>query len=451
MNCFNLLNTEKGTIRKKNFAFKACLIYPNTYKTAMSNLAVHTLYRILNSRTEIYCERSFYEPFLRGISFEEQSPLKQFDILAFSVSFEPDILNAIKILKDSSIPIGNRERQKPFVIFGGVASSLCYRFLEGIADAIVFGDGEDVINEIANVFLSFSKKGTFKNKITNELSKLKGVYCPSFSKTLPERRQADLSACDTMTSIITPHTTFSNTFLIETSRGCAYKCRFCVAGHCLGPYRLHPKHNILHSIEQGLRETKKIGLVGSSIANYPDIEQICEKILVSGGSVSVSSIRADTASDELIKILSKSQKTFTLAPEAGNERLRDYIGKPIKDVKIFQVCQAVHAYCIKSIKLYFMIGLPSETQDDIMSIVDLVKKISNIVPVNVSVSIFVPKPGTAFENEKIISEKDAVQKIDFLKSRFKNTKNIRFSFESPRIAMLQYNLLKGNVTIKETE
>ncbi|MCJ7459471.1 MAG: radical SAM protein, partial [candidate division Zixibacteria bacterium] len=345
-----ILSQEKGTIIKSSFQLRVALGFPNKYEVGIANLGFQTIYRILNQVDDVSCERSFlfdYEPQDKVRTLESGDPLNFFQIISFSVPFELDYLNVLKILKQAKIPLLSKERNEnhPFLLAGGVAVTLNPEVMAPFFDAIFIGEAEEAIVEVAEIL----KKGHNKKRTLQELAKVKGVYVPEsyepvydekgllkghkIEKGFPakiENRKANLEKIETYSSIVTPLSHFKDMFIVETARGCAWKCRFCAVGHLYKPFRPHKKEKIISEIEKYAGDSKSVGLLGSMVSDLPFLEELCCDLYQKGYQIGVSSLRVDKVTPGLLDILIKSGlRTLTLAPEAGTERMWKIIDKRI--------------------------------------------------------------------------------------------------------------------------
>ncbi|HEX9136723.1 MAG TPA: radical SAM protein, partial [Nitrospirota bacterium] len=403
-----LLAVERGTIYKaQGTDVEIALVYPNTYHVGMSNLGVHQIYSILNSRADTVCERVFLpdkediDEYIKTstklFSLESKRPMKEFDILAFSVSFEHDYLNILEMLRLSGIPALKRERSEddPLVILGGICSFFNPEPLTDFIDVVIAGEGEDVAAEFIDAYRENRGKGRLD--MLRAVSRIPGVYVPEFydveyneDGAIKERKVIDSSAPDRIikrtvkdinrtpaaTVILTPNTEFSDMFLTEITRGCGRHCRFCMAGYIYLPPRDLSADRGKEQAGAADSLCGKIGLVGSALSDYPAIDDLCSSIQ---GSLSVSSLRADSLSRTLIERLAASgHKTIAIAPEAGSERLRRVINKGVTEDDILRAADLVFGAGIPNLKLYFIIGLPTEDQEDIEAIVTLAGKVHEI-------------------------------------------------------------------------
>lgn len=447
-----LLSKEKGTIFKEpGGKINICLIYPNTYHVGMSNLGFQGIYTLINERTDALCERAFLpddndiNEYIRTntevFSLESKRPLNRFDIIAFSVSFENDYPHILKILEISKIPLRSSERSDahPLIIIGGVCAFFNPEPVADFFDVCFIGEAEEMLCE----FLDAYKKSERKDEIFKKALQIEGIYVPRFysvkyengiiqretSKEAPERikRQyiKDISAWRFRPSIITPETEFSDMYLIEAMRGCPWKCRFCVAGHIYNPPRKKDFAAIKKEIKEAIRVTDSIGLIGPSLTDYPYAKDVLES---EGVDFSITSLRASPRSAELVGLL-KKHKSISIAPEAGTKRLRKVIDKKITEDDIIETSRLILSDGIETLRLYFMIGLPTETEDDVKGIADLVNKIRDISKkgrISLTLSTFVPKPFTPLQWHPM-------EKMDVVKDRLKIIKKLLLPIKGVRV------------------
>lgn len=445
------LAREKGGVTiDRAAAVRFALAFPNEYRVAMASLGYQLVYRMINELPNASCERVFLpEPadlkeYLRTraelFSLESMSPLSEFDVVGFSISFEMDYLNILRVLKLSNLPIkcADRDDYDPMVIAGGPCATFNPEPLTDFIDAFVIGDAENVLPAMVNVLEAGRDKP--RSDTLNGLASVDGVYVPSVGNKAVRQIALDLNAHPAASVIRTDEAEFGDTELVEIARGCGRKCRFCMAGHINRPPR--PR-----DIQQECNGSK-VGLVGAAVFDHPDARGICESIVASGGQFSTSSIRLETVTDELVALMTQSgQRTLTIAPEAGSERLRRVINKDATDEQIFSAVSAAYKAGINRIKLYFMIGLPTETNEDISSIIDLVRRLAgefSTVNFQVSASSFVPKPWTPFQWHAMERENVLKKRYAMLRSGISSIKGANFSGESPRLATIQGYLARGD-------
>lgn len=436
------LNKEISTVVFKNKArFKVALIYPNSYALGMSNLGVHTIYSLLNKRPDTLCERVFYEPKQKKItSLENRRSLSSFDILAFSISYELDYFNAIKILSQLDMFAQKEKRAlMPLIVIGGIVNSFNFLPLSRYSDAIFVGEAEESLVEFMDKLSEYPSINSSekKERFLREVSYIGGIFIPGINRKeiISPRYLADVNQYPTTSKILTPFTEFSNTFLVEISRGCPHRCSFCATGAVCGNFRPRDVHTLISEIDRGMKITSRIGLVAAAVSDYPDIEKLASFLKFKKANVSVSSLRIETVDACLLRILAESgQRSVTFAPETGSERLRKFINKKTSNKQIMEKIKLAKECGIKRIKLYFMVGLPSEEDDDIQAILRLVKEASYIIPIKVNLGIFVPKPKTPFAAERFAEKKLLSARLKFLRTGLAAKKNITLSTTSIREA-----------------
>lgn len=476
---------EESGATPKNWGGKlpVCLVYPNRYRTAMSNLGFQAVYALLNAHPDVVCERAFLPdpdelkeygksrtPLL---SLESQRPLADFAVIAFSVSFESDYLHIPQIFKLAGMPpfAAQRSDSSPLVMAGGAALFLNPEPVAEFVDLVCIGEAEALLPQL----LALLREGMERSALLAQAARLPGIYVPSLYeveydaerissiRNLPGAPQRvtrewakELDRRVTTSEILTPETEFSDMFLIELSRGCPRGCRFCAAGFIYLPYRQRSLDAIKGEVARGMQKRHRLGLVGAAVSDYRGIGELCRYILEQGGKVSVSSLRIDALDADLIRVLKASgHKTVALAPEGGSQRLRDLIKKDIDEAQILAACDLLIAGGILNLKLYFIIGLPTETMADLEEMAALVGRIRERVvaaargegrlgEVVLSVNPFVPKPFTPFQWCGMEEVKSLEGKIRFLQQAVGRLANVRLQTESPRDAYLQALLSRGD-------
>jgi radical SAM superfamily enzyme YgiQ (UPF0313 family) len=476
---------ESGAIKKNWHGRKSvALIYPNIYHVGMSNLGFQTVYSQLNGFDGIVCERVFLPAtesrnHIQLRSVESNRVLSDFNLIAFSISFENDYLNVLTLLEKAGFPLlsVHRNNELPLIIAGGVTCFLNPEPIAPFIDAFLIGEAEEIIPSLAEGITEFSNPNILReNRLLELAHKIPGAYVPAFykphyhddgtlasffaTKAVPSKirplHTLNLSSHNCHSTILTADTTFNNTFLIEVSRGCAHGCRFCSAGYIYRPPRFRTLKHIENNLLAGKAHTNRIGLVGAAVSDLPDIEKLCTGKNALEFQIGFSSLRADALSDKLITALRNSgTKTVAIAPDAGSQRLRSVINKGLNEEKILTAITALVQNNIPNIKLYFMIGLPTETNEDINAISALCKKIKHnflsssktkgkIGEITVSLNSFVPKPFTPFQWVAMDDVKSLKYKIKQIKKVLGKVANIKIHADIPRWAFIQAILSRGD-------
>lgn len=486
------LSAEQGTVRKDwGGRLSVALVYPNFYHLGMSNLGFQIVYHLLNKRSDVVAERSFLPEgqemslYLQSgrplLSLESQSPLNKFDLVAFSLSFENDYPNILKILELSKIPLFSEERTGafPFVMAGGITTFLNPEPLASFFDFFLLGEAEVTLNEFIEQFIELKTGHAAKPEILKALAlNIPSLYVPFFyhpeyydDGTLKsfspreswanEKIQVPLSCTIEseevpFSRVTTSQTEFSDKPLIELSRGCGHSCRFCAAGYVYRPPRAYRHSDLKGCIEKALEKYDQVGLLSAAVSDVPGIEEFTSGIIRSGGRFSVSSLRTDALKQGLVENLKQAgQKTLSIAPEAGSERLRRVINKHLTRDRIIDAVRLISKTGEFTIRLYFLIGLPTESQKDMSEIIDLVKVIKQhmikesaergrIGQIKLSVNCFVPKPFTPFQwfaMEQIPSLKE---KQKWLRKTLAKDGGIKVNFDVPRWAYVQTLLSLGD-------
>ena len=442
-NVRQLLNEERGTIYKPHAdQLQFALAFPNSYRLGMSNLGYQLVYRLLNERPDTVCERVFLpdpsdeEEFRRShttlFSWESQRPIERFDVIGFSVSFELDYLNVLKMLELAGIPLlaAERDESYPLVIMGGPAPWVNPEAVAPFVDAFIIGEAEGLTDLLIPVIQEYRAAGRLRDKkdLLRKLAQIQGVYVPSLYQVRyaedgtiaevaalddaphPVRRWVarDLQRYNTSAQILTPNTEFSNMFLAETARGCGQGCRFCFAGYAYRPVRYTPPEQLEKEFAQRQAEEfaaggglVRIGLVGSSLTDHKQIAEITSSLAAKANGVSLASLRADNLSESVACAIGEAgQKTITLAPETGSERLRHVARKHVTDEDVIVAAQRCAANGVEKIKLYYIVGLPCEMESDLMAVAglsDRVQRCGSFRKVTLTLHPFVPKPHTAYQ------------------------------------------------------
>lgn len=454
------LAQEKGAIIKDwGGRLPLALIYPNSYHLGMSNLGIHAIYHLLNSYGDVVCERVFWEKETSpdpAISRESQRQLGEFAVLAFSITYELDYFNVVPILKSSHIPLyaADRDSRHPLVIAGGACITANPMPLAPFFDCLCIGEAEAILPAMLPV-LSEGTAGR-RDEVLEELAKLPGIYVPMHhpGKRVARQWLKNLDDYPTHTIIITPDTELGNLYLIEAERGCPWHCRFCLVNNVFRPMRSRSIESLIEQAREGLKYRKRLGLVGPAVSDHPHIEELLARFLEMGAELAISSLRVSSVSPKLLAELARGGvQTVTIAPEAGSPRLRRIINKAITEDNITEVVSQVAKLGIKQLKLYFMIGLPTETDEDIAETINLTLRYKNILDrqktgcrIAVTISPFVPKAGTPFQ--WLPAELPAVlnRRLAMLKNSLE-PKGIKVKSESPAWSQVQTVLSRGDTEI----
>jgi radical SAM superfamily enzyme YgiQ (UPF0313 family) len=449
-----ILAREQGTIYKDwGGKLPIALAYPNTYYVGMSNLGLQTVYRLLNQRADVVCERVFYRGAASGplISLESQRDVKDFAVLAFSISFEMDYFHVVEMLRQAGIPPLAEERTEdyPLVLAGGPAVTANPQPLAPIFDAFAIGEGEVIVPPLVETLQA--GLAASRTELLSALAHLPGLYIPTqhpTSNTQPVKRQwtPDLDAHPTTSVVLTPDTEFGDMYLIEIARGCGRGCRFCLAGYTYRPVRERSLELVLEQAEEGLRYRDKIGLVSAAVSDYSHIEELAERLQEMGAKLSVSSLRVDPLPEVLVRALAESgDRTLTIAPEAGSQRLRTLINKNISEDDLMRAADLAARYDFAQLKLYFMLGLPTETDEDVQAIIDLVLAVRErfLRRITVNITPFVPKANTPFQWVAMASVESLEEGVRRIEQALR-PRGIAVKAESPAWATVQGVLSRGD-------
>jgi radical SAM superfamily enzyme YgiQ (UPF0313 family) len=462
-----------------------CLIYPNRYSVGMSNLGFQAAYKILAQDPRCRCERAFLpdadeEAMLKRsrtplVSLESQRPLTDFDLLAFSLSFETDYLHILDILALARVPLlaSARESHHPIVIAGGPATFLNPEPVADFIDLFLIGEGEEMIPEFLERYAEVRLARLSRKEKLLALSEIEGAYLPEFfspqydeegriaridhdgrgAPRVKRRLVKNLDAYPASSQILTSETVFGDMYLVEASRGCEWGCRFCAAGFMYRPVRYRSTESLKQSVAEGLRQRSTIGLIGAEMASQPGIAAVCEFIGQAGGRASPSSLKADVITQDLARTLgAQNNRSVTVAPEAGSERMRRVLNKNLTEPEILRAADWLVGGGVPALKLYFMVGAPTETQEDVDAIADLTEQIyarfcgksSRVGGLTLSVNAFSPKPWTPFQWEPMETISTVRNKLTRLKKRLVRFPRVTVDTESPREAYYQTLLSRGD-------
>jgi radical SAM superfamily enzyme YgiQ (UPF0313 family) len=450
------LGNEQGTIHKDwGGRLPIALVFPNTYYLGMSSLAVHTLYRLWNAREDVVCERVFTD-LIPPVSLESGAPLHYFPVLAVSITYEMDYFNLVQLLRAADIPprAADRDETHPLIVAGGPAVSANPEPLAPLLDAIVIGEVEPIFGPLAEALHLVPEN---REEALAALARLPGLYVPSlsFSESEPQpvRRQwaRDLDRFPTYSALFTPGTEFTDMGLIEIARGCGRGCRFCLAGYTYRPPRERSVESILAQARDLLRTHDRLGLVSAAVSDHTEIDRLAVELRNLGARLSVSSMRVDPISEPLIRALAESGvRTMTIAPEAGSERLRQVIGKTQTADDVLRAVDLAARYNLEQVKLYFMLGLPTEDDKDVQALVDLAQACAKRFARQVTVNItpFVPKAHTPFQRRAQTPATVVKSRLAYVERKLRR-QNIGVKSESPAWSEIQGTLARGDRHVAE--
>jgi len=483
-----VLSREVGFIRKPHGGkLRVALAFPNTYFVGMSNLGFQTVYRLFNELEDVVCERVCLPPKqelqaqlasgtpLRTI--ESETPVRDFDVLAFSVSFEWDYTNVVSMLRLAGIPVRaeSRTRHDPLIVIGGAVTFVNPEPLAPFADVIAAGEGEMLVPSLMTAFHEATDRGDLLQRLAQE----RGFYVPSFydvrynadgridafvprpgSGAPPVVKKAAVKSTDHLdppsTRIFTPDTEFGSRFLIEVVRGCANLCRFCWAGYNYLPVRAFPADRILDLAREARPYASRAGLVSIALCDHPEIERILSGLIDMGYSISPASLRLDDLTESIVGMLHQSgERSITIAPETGSDRLRRVINKTVTNAEILEKADLIFRSGMENLKLYYMIGLPTETEDDLQAIRDLTGELRDIMLTHAkgrgrigrivaSVNPLIPKPGTAYQWLPMEDPAITDRKGKRLRSLVADLDNVYFNIKSERHSYYQALLSLGD-------
>ncbi len=458
------LSRERGTIFKDwGGRVPIALIYPNSYYIGMSNLGIHAIYSLLNSYHNIVCERVFWdkkeetEP-VTSFSLESQRPLADFAVLAFSINYELDYFNVVRVLKASGIPLyaTDRDERHPLVIAGGPCIIANPMSLSPFFDCLCIGEAEPILPAMLPVLAEGI--GGKRDELLKALASLPGVYVPQAYDGTPVARQwaTNLDDFPVHSIILTLDTELGNLYLIEVERGCNWGCRFCLVSNAFSPMRFRSIDRLIAQAKVGLQYRKRLGLVGPAVPDHPQFEELLTRLEQIGAELSISSLRIKPLPPIVLREMAKGgARTIALAPEAGSQRLRQVIRKGISEDDILEAMHKVAEQGIKQLKLYFMIGLPSETDDDIEEIANLTLKCKTILDkeqtgcrIILSIAPFVPKAGTPFQWLPMEQLPTLNHRLSLLKKRLPPV-GIQIKAESPVWSQIQGVLARGDTKLAE--
>ena len=490
----DVLAREVGYVRKPHGGrLRVALAFPNTYYVGMSSLGYQTVYRLFNELDDVVCERVFLPPKQELktqlesrtplLTLESQTPVADFDILAFSISFEWDYTNIVSMLRLAGLPprAAARSTRHPLVVVGGAVTFVNPEPLAPFADVIAAGEGEVLIPTLTRIAHAAGDRDALLRALAVE----RGFYVPSFydvhyaedgsiaafaprpgTPAPPVVKKAAVKSVDRLdppaTSIFTPDTEFGSRFLVEVVRGCANLCRFCWAGYNYLPVRAFPADRILELARAARTHAGRAGLVSIALCDHPEIERILTGLLDMGYSISPASLRLDDLTEPIVKLLHESgERSITIAPETGSDRLRRVINKTVTNDEILAATDLIFANGIENLKLYYMLGLPTETEEDLVAIRDLTVHMRDLMlkhgrprgqlgRIVGSVNPLIPKPGTAYQWLPMEAPAVTDAKGKRLRQLLAGLDNVYFNIKSERHSYYQALLSLGDRRVAAT-
>ncbi|WP_295782776.1 radical SAM protein [uncultured Veillonella sp.] len=461
---------------------KVAIVYPNTYFVGMSNLGLHIIYEEINLRNDSVCERIFlpekkeleaYDKTKTPLmSVETQRPMHQFDVVAFDVTFEMDYFHIPLMLRHGRVPMMGKDRTEfdPIVIAGGPCATFNPEPFADFIDAFIIGEGEGIVSRVLDIIRDGKLEGLDRHAILRQLANEPGVYVPSLyvpiyseegefkgydiAEGVPKtiKRHFEILTSGGETVVATNYTEFGAMYIIEVARGCGRHCRFCMAGYCFRVPRVRPLEILKEGVDRAEKLGKKVGLMGAAISDYPEVDELVNYIRSKDMRYSCASLRADSLTQAVVDGLADSgQKTITIAPETGSERLRRVINKGISEEHLQNAATLSAKSGIQHMRLYIMIGLPTETDEDIEAIVGLAERTQAHMAevgckgrLTLSINPFIPKPFTPFQWMAMDNQKTVEKKLQYIKKALQKNRRIEVLVESPKEAYIQGVLARGD-------
>ena len=461
---------------------KVAIVDPNTYFVGMSNLGLHIIYEEINLHPSSVCERIFlpekkeldvYDKTKTPLmSVETQRPMHQFDVVAFDVTFEMDYFHIPLMLRYGRVPVMSEDRTgfDPIVIAGGPCATFNPEPFADFIDAFIIGEGEGIVTAVLERIRKGRENGESREETISALAQIDGVYVPvlytpqyddnkrfvgyDIADGAPKiiRRHFEALTSGGETVIATNFTEFGAMYIIEVARGCGRHCRFCMAGYCFRVPRVRPLDILKEGVDRAEKLGKKVGLMGAAISDYPEVDELVTYIRSKNMRYSCASLRADSLTQAVVDGLAESgQKTITIAPETGSERLRRVINKGISEENLRTAAQLSAKSGIQHMRLYIMIGLPTETDEDIDAIVGLAERTQAHMAevgckgrLTLSINPFIPKPFTPFQWMSMDHQKSVEKKLQYIKKSLQKNRRIEVLVESPKEAYIQGVLARGD-------
>ena len=444
---------ERNVVKKdwRKVQLRIALCYPNAYRVGMTSLAVHLLYAQFNANPAVACERVFYVPGEVPRSLESGQPLSEFDVVAFSLQFETDFVHVVEMLVRSGIPPLAANRKRPWVLVGGPCALSNPFPLLPFTDVVQVGDIEPVYTQLLDALLTAKSQEDLNGRLDNHF--LLSEKAQATRAYITDLDSAFHPICQVLPEPPFPpelEPTFGQSLLVEISRGCDRRCNFCMTGYQTSPCRERTLSTLSRLIDEGTRCTvvDKVALLASGFIDHSELVPLLTTIADKGHQLSVPSLRADLPNPEILPLIFQGgQRTLTFAPEAGSERLRTLIGKSIPDDTFLQTFESALDVGFSQFKLYFMVGLPTETDDDVSAIHDFCISLLALTKrshrIHVSVSPFIPKPHTPYQWLGLSTLKTLKKRLQILEN-LRRYGRIQLDLPNPRWAVIQTVLSRGS-------
>lgn len=466
-------------------------VYPNSYQIALSSLGYQLVYRLFSEQPGVVVERAFSslkeggrDPLSPPKTFESARALGDCDLLAFCCQFELDYFNLFRLLLDLGLLLPSAERSRrrrsggfdlPLILLGGNAITLNPEPLADYSDLILIGEAEESLPELLNRLIEARQQRLDEERLFWELSQITGVYLPRYY--LPQYNQdqslscylkedpitnypsrsfvSDLDKHPAYSSFISENTVFDSLFLVETGRCCEMGCRFCAAASLAQPVRKRSAEQIAEAITIGLEQCDSVGFIGAAVSSHPAITELTAQVVKAGGRASLSSLMVKKVTKQLAELIAQGEtRSVALAPEAGSDRLRQIVGKRFSNSDLIESVVVLVRAGIDRIKLYFMIGLPGENDQDLVAIINLIKQVQQVLQLEkgagrslqliVSINPFVPKAWTPFQWEPFCELVELQRRLDLIRQQTKALPRLKLTVEQPRDSYIQAVLSRGD-------
>lgn len=471
---------------------RVVLAYPNTYAVGMSNLGMHTVYRLLNAHPDICCERAFLpdddelDEYRRRrlplMTVESQRPVGDADVIAFSASFENDYVNVVRMLRLAGVPAraADRNETHSLVLMGGATVSINPEPLADFLDVCCVGEGERIVGPLLETLIAHAATDAPRPALLDELAKLPGMYVPSlyepvyetdddyptFRALVPRRGapasvgkvRAEFDGPESVasTAILTPETEFGDRIMIEVARGCTKGCRYCWVGYNVLPFRVHAVDDVLQVAERWHDTSRRVGLVATALLDHPDIEAIAAGLRAREFDVFSPSLIISTLRETLLRtVVESGQRSVTVAPETGSDRLRELVMKRITNEEILDKVRMIFRAGVVNLKNYVIIGLPGETEADLQELVELAAAMRDVMieegrergrigTITLSINCLIPKPATPFQWASQIRPAEYRRKLKWLRKRVGKLPNVQIEAMPWRTTEIQALMSRGD-------